>query len=114
MEPQARYETSGPVAGVGASLAWAGDKVGSGSQRIIESVPGQKVVNALDFDGSKAVGTFVLAPTANGTRVTWSLDSAHGYNPVSRWFGLMLDRWVGADYDKGLKKLKSVLESETR
>lgn len=49
MDPQARYEISGPTAGVGASLAWTGDKIGSGSQRVVESVPGQKVVNALDF-----------------------------------------------------------------
>jgi hypothetical protein len=43
------------------------------------------------------------------------MDSKHGYNPVNRWFGaLLLDRVVGKDYEKGLAKLKDVLESAPR
>ncbi|MGO4774642.1 SRPBCC family protein [Lysobacter sp. 2RAB21] len=49
-----------------------------------------------------------------GTRVTWTLESEHGNNLVSRWFGLLLDSMVGKDYEKGLAKLKQVLESEPR
>lgn len=111
-DPQARYEVSGSDSGVGVPLAWAGDAVGCGSQRIVESVPGRKVVKTLEFDASKAVGTFALA--ADGTRVTWSLDSEHGNNLVSRWFGLLLGPMAGTDYGKGLAKLKTVLEGETR
>lgn len=114
LEPTAKYVYSGPESGVGASLAWEGAKVGKGSQRIAESVPQQKVVNALDFDGTQAVGTFELKAEGDGTRVTWSLDSAHGHNLVSRWFGLVLDKMVGKDYDKGLAKLKRVMEEQPR
>lgn len=114
LEPGANYSYSGPESGVGASMAWQGEKVGKGSQRITESVPQLKVVNALDFDGTQAVGTFTLKGEGDGTRVTWALDSEHGNNLVSRWFGLLLDGMVGKDYDKGLAKLKSVLESEPR
>ena len=33
-------------------------------------------------------------------------------NPMNRWFGyLLLERFVGADYEKGLAALKPVLES---
>lgn len=40
------------------------------------------------------------------------MDSAHGYNPVNRRFGaLLLDRVVGKDYEKGVAKLRAVLES---
>ena len=29
-----------------------------------------------------------------------------------RWMGLMFDRWIGADYVKGLAKLKALAEKE--
>ncbi|QWF18221.1 SRPBCC family protein [Lysobacter capsici] len=114
LEPGAKYSYSGPESGVGAAMAWEGDKVGKGAQRITESVPQQKVVNALDFDGTQATGTFTLKGEGDGTRVTWALDSDHGSNLVSRWFGLLLDSMVGKDYDKGLAKLKQVAESDPR
>ncbi|MBT2746437.1 MULTISPECIES: SRPBCC family protein [unclassified Lysobacter] len=115
IEPTAKYAYSGPESGVGAAMSWEGAKVGKGSQRITESVPQQKVVNALDFDGTQATGIFGLQVQGAGTRVTWTLESEHGNNLVSRWFGLLLlDSMVGKDYEKGLAKLKLVLESEPR
>lgn len=116
LDPGAKYTFSGPVAGVGAKMAWAGNSsIGSGSQEIIESTPDSRIVNALDFGGSQAMAGYRLVAEGNGTRVTWSMDSAHGYNPVNRWFGaFLLDDMVGKDYEKGLAKLKVVLESAPR
>ncbi len=116
MDPTAKYTYSGPASGVGARLAWVGNSsVGSGSQEIIESVPHSRIVNALDFGNSQAKAAFELTPEGNGTRVTWTMDSEHGYNPVNRWFGaLLLERLVGKDYEKGLAKLKAVLENGQR
>jgi uncharacterized protein YndB with AHSA1/START domain len=116
IDPTAKYTYAGPASGVGAKMAWVGNSsVGSGSQEIIESVPDGRIVNALDFGGSKAKATFQLTPDGTGTRVVWSLDSEHGYNPINRLFGaFLLDRMVGKDYEKGLAKLKGVLESGQR
>lgn len=116
IDPSAKYTYSGPASGVGAKLSWVGNSsVGSGSQEIIESVPEGRIVSALDFGGSQAKATFQLTPDGNGTRVTWSLDSEHGYNPINRLFGaFMLDDMVGKDYEKGLAKLKDLLESGAR
>ena len=111
-EPSAKYAYSGPQAGVGAMMSWQGEKVGKGSQRIVESTPPSRIVNALDFDGTEATARFDLQEEGAGTRVTWSLDSQHGYNLVSRWFGLAMDAMVGKDYEKGLLKLKRTLEDE--
>ncbi len=52
----------------------------------------------------------LLAPEGNGTRVTWTLESAFGYDLAGRYFGLVLDKFVGADYEKGLAQLKAVVE----
>jgi hypothetical protein len=44
-----------------------------------------------------------------GTGVTWGFKSQ--LNGIAeRWLGLMFDRWIGADYEKGLSKLKRVAE----
>ena len=34
-----------------------------------------------------------------------------GLNPIGRLMGLMMDRWIGGDYEKGLAALKQVCES---
>jgi hypothetical protein len=31
---------------------------------------------------------------------------------MDRWFGLLMDRFIGPDYDKGLAKLKALAEME--
>ena len=113
MDPSARYTYTGPASGVGAKMAWVGNSsVGSGSQEILESVPNAKIVNALDFGGSQAKAAFLLAPEGNGTRLTWTMESDHGYNPINRLFGaFLLERVVGNDYERGLAKLKAVLEA---
>jgi carbon monoxide dehydrogenase subunit G len=113
-DPKAEYRYEGPASGVGASMRWASQKadVGSGRQTIVESVAPTKVVATLEFDGQSAArATFALTPQGNGTRVAWSFDTEHGMNPVSRWFGLFFDRLIGPDYEKGLAKLKTTMET---
>ena len=111
-DPQARYTFEGAVQGVGARMRWVGNRaVGSGSQEVIASEPHSRIAVALDFDGSQAQATYLLVPEAGGTRVTWAFDSAHGLNPFRRWLGLLFDRMIGADYEKGLARLKALMEA---
>ena len=110
-DPQARYTFEGPASGVGARMRWSGNRsVGSGSQEITTSEPHRRVVVALDFDGSQAHAAYLLEPEGDGTRLTWAFDTEHGMNPFKRWLGLLFDRMIGADYEKGMRKLKSLLE----
>src|SRR3954452_11878012 len=97
-------------------MAWVGnDSIGSDSQEIIESTTDGRIVDALDFGGSQATAGYRLVAEGGGARVTWSMDRAHGYNPVDRWFGAFLpDDVAGEDYEKGLAKLKAVLEGGPR
>jgi len=114
LDPSAQYDFKGPSHGVGARMTWQGDAstVGSGSQEIIESRPYSLIKSSLDL-GSQGVATaqFSLTPVGNETRVTWSLDTDFGMNPVGRYFGLMMDKMVGPDYEKGLWGLKRLAES---
>jgi effector-binding domain-containing protein len=112
IDPQAKYTISGPATGVGAKSSWVGNKdVGSGSQEIIESKPYEIVRMALDFgDMGKSTATFHLVPAAQATQVTWSLDMGFNGKLISRYFGLMMDSMIGKDYDKGLARLKTLVE----
>ncbi|KIC40436.1 hypothetical protein RA27_14185 [Ruegeria sp. ANG-R] len=114
-DPETKLSYSGPDAGVGNTLNWASDnpQVGTGSQEIIESIPDQSVKTALDFGPmGTATALFLLQPEGAGTRVTWGFESDLGLNPMSRWMGLMMDRWVGGDYERGLENLKALVERQ--
>lgn len=114
-DPQATYTYEGPARGVGARMRWVGNRaVGTGSQEITASEPHRRILVALDFDGSLAQASYLLAPEGQGTRVTWAFDSAHGWNPFKRWLGLLFDRMIGADYEKGLGRLKALLEQDAQ
>lgn len=113
-DPEAHYVFSGPDEGVGARMEWDSDHpdVGKGTQEIVESDTNKSVVVALDF-GLKgaASASYTLSPAGAGTRITWGLNTDVGNNPLTRWMGLMLDRWIGADYEEGLANLKKIVEA---
>jgi uncharacterized protein YndB with AHSA1/START domain len=111
-DPNVKMTYAGAEEGEGAQMSWAGnDKVGTGSQTITQSVPNRKVASELKFGGqgpSKAALT--LTTTEAGTKVVWSLEIELGNNPIARYVGTTLDAKVGADFDRGLAKLKALVE----
>jgi effector-binding domain-containing protein len=114
LDPNMHQTTVGPRDGVGAKLVWTGnDKVGSGSQVITASTPNESVASDLDFGKmGVAKAALLLAPaTPSSTRVTWTLDIDMGASPIAHYFGLMMDRMIGKDYETGLNKLKALVEA---
>ncbi|MES0862108.1 SRPBCC family protein [Ruegeria sp. SCPT10] len=114
-DPETKLSYSGPEAGVGNTLNWSSDhpQVGTGSQEIVESVENEAVRTALDFGPmGTAMAAFVLQPEGGQTQVTWGFETNLGLNPMSRWMGLMMDSWVGGDYERGLSNLKVLVESQ--
>ncbi|MCX6550351.1 MAG: SRPBCC family protein [Acidobacteria bacterium] len=113
LDPKAKYTFDGPVSGVGARMTWVGDPgtLGSGSQVITASQPEERVASDVDFgQGGLAKQVITLADSGTGTRVTWGIDVDLGMNPVSRYFGLMFDKMIGKDFEKGLAGLKAYAE----
>jgi hypothetical protein len=112
LDPNIKYTFEGPESGVGQKMNWTSDNadVGSGSQTITKSEPSNFVESALDFGmRGKSVATWDLVPSTSGTKATWGFKADLDGIPA-KWFGLMFDRWIGADYEKGLAKLKAVAE----
>lgn len=112
LDPNAQYTYSGTTDGVGASMAWSGNAdAGSGKQTITQSTPNQSIHSDLEFTGQgNAKVAFVLTPEQTGTRVLWTFEMDLGANPYGRYFGLLMDRFIGADYEKGLGRLKTLVE----
>jgi Polyketide cyclase / dehydrase and lipid transport len=115
MDPDMRVEFAGPEQGPGNRMTWssADPAIGEGSQEIIASLPDQRVETALDIGGMGIVTSWlVLRPDGDGTRVTWGLEADMGNAPVGRYMGLMMDQWVGGDFEAGLARLKELVEAE--
>lgn len=115
IDPQGtQYTFTGPASGVGAKMAWSSENknVGSGSQEIKQVSP-NRVDTYLDFGPQGNADAFwELTPNANGTQITWGFETDLGNNPVARWMGLMMDKFVGESYAEGLNDLKNLVEEK--
>jgi hypothetical protein len=113
MDPGTKYTFSGPEKGAGQKMAWQSSKLGNGSQTIVDYVEKRRVSSTLDFgDMGKANSSFELSSIGTDTAITWGFKTVLA-GPFDRWMGLLYRRWVGADYEKGLAKLKTVAEKES-
>jgi hypothetical protein len=112
LDPNTQYSYEGPETGVGARMNWVSSdpELGSGTNEIVESRAPDLIRTKLDFGGQLAEATFTFAPADGATRVTWGFDGDLGNNPVMRFAGLMFDKWIGSDYEKGLARMKQVME----
>jgi len=112
MEPDATWEYSTPPSGSGSWYSWKGEKIGEGKMTIIEAEPMSRIATEMEFVGQgEAEADFIFEPVGNGqTQVTWTFDSDHS-GSMERWFGIMMDRMLGPDYETGLNNLKRLAES---
>ncbi len=112
-DPDAALDFNDIPEGVGAAMTWASENrsVGSGRMEITGAEPPVHLDVALDFGaGSTAEATWDFAEAGGVTRATWRLTIDMGGGPHARWMGMMMDRWVGRDYEEGLANLKALVE----
>ncbi len=112
-DPKMVLSFEGPPSGEGAKLKWSSASEGEGSQEIVESVAFKTIKTKLDFgQQGTATAAFQFATAEGGTKVSWSMDTDVGMNPVARYMGLMFDTWIGKDYEEGLANLKQLVEAQ--
>jgi carbon monoxide dehydrogenase subunit G len=113
MDPTAKNSYEGAAAGVGAKMNWIGEKTGTGSQWVVESVENERVKTGLSFEGFEgtAWAEFKLAPEGEGTKVTWTYDGDNtGFMGKAMW-SLFMGTMLDGQYADGLKDLKNIVES---
>lgn len=115
-DPRMQITLSGPEEGVGARLDYVSKEkgLGKGSWELIESVPREKVVFAIENieRGKNKKTAFLLAPTGRNNRnvqITQTYDVDYGWNMLGRFAGLYVTRHVGDDMKMGLTRLVNML-----
>ncbi len=114
-DPDTKNTFNDIAEGVGAVMEWASDnkKVGSGRMEITDSKLNESIAVDLDFgDMGGATAAWNLQPMGEKTNATWSMTTDMGAGPVGRLFGVLMKKWIAADYDQGLQNLKALVESE--
>jgi effector-binding domain-containing protein len=108
-----KSDYEGPVSGAGAVHKWSSenDSVGSGVLTIVESTEPNTILISLNFEGmGTSTGGWMFDDTGEGVRATTYMDLNMPF--YSRIFpGLMMDEWLGKDFDKSLSNLKIYCES---
>lgn len=106
-DPDLKITPFGPTEGVGSGFRFEG-KEGKGTQTVTE-VTATTVTHLIDLGAmGKPVQTIEAQATEAGARVTWTVTSDMGYNPVFRIFGLFMDRMLGKTYELGLKNIQAL------
>jgi len=103
--------------GEGAGYKWdsANKHVGTGKLQIVESTPYDSIVTLINFtEEGDAKSVFNFEETDSVTHLIWKLTYNLGYNPFTRWMGLMMEKFIGPDFDKGLENLKIVCEVQVQ
>ena len=111
-DPNARVTYSGPPRGPGATVAWEGAIIGSGTETIKESIPYERVASLINpGEPGEAHSWFMLTGETGRPTVQRGFEHPYGLNIVGRYFGLFVTGIIRRDYQNGLDNLKQVAES---
>lgn len=112
LDPQVKNTWSGPEEGVGAGWAWLGPKMGRGKIVVTASdvATGVKLDEAIEGDEINAHATFSYVVVGASTRVVW-VDEGTLPPVLGGYFRGMIEKMLGENFEKGLEKLKSVVEA---
>lgn len=104
VDPNLKITPFGPASGVGSGFHFDG-KDAKGSQTVV-AITADSVTYAIDLGPmGRPTQAITVAAAPGGTKVTWSMDTEMGMNPIARVFGLFMDRMMGATFTRGLKNL---------
>lgn len=113
-DPGMQVTLEGEDGTVGSKYSWSGNKdVGKGYQMITNIAPdyvGSEIVFEEPWSSKAQIG-MKLAEEDGATRVTWSFDSETPFPWNAMNLFLNMDKLLGPDFEKGLVKLKTYIES---
>lgn len=112
MEPSHKFEVVGDSGGVGQKYSWEGEIVGTGDMTFLELRQKQLIKSDINFhtpNEGKGIVDWAFDGDMNETIVSWSITGEAGY-PMGRYFGLMMDEFLGKNFEDGVSKLKEECE----
>ena len=105
--------------GVGAKQSWKGNS-GEGKLEFTAASPNKGIVYDLYFDGGdqKSIASMLYSkddsnPTNKGlTKVTWTMTGTMDIPILGGYFAMMIDSMIGTMFERGLTRLKAVVEKK--
>jgi len=113
MDPLMEMSYSNPPAGKSAFYKWKSEnkRVGSGKLTLVEVIPQQKIVTAMEFkDWDSGTSEFTFREEKREVVVTWSMHLRLGRSPFSRYQGLFMVGGVRQMFKKGLENMRIHVE----
>jgi hypothetical protein len=114
MDPAAQMTHSGAEEGVGAKSSWTGgEKLGTGSATIVESVPNERVRVKLEYTEPTQMdqdAEYLSKPEGAQSVVTWRVQGKNNFIGRLMCVFVDMDAMVGDMFEKGLSNLKNLVE----
>lgn len=113
LEPNHPYEVTGDSAKVGQKYYWEGEIIGSGHMIFTEFKPYDLIKSDIAFlapQQGEGVVEWEFEENTNSTKVKWSLTGNADY-PLGRYYGLMMDNFLGKSFEDGMSNLKKKVET---
>jgi hypothetical protein len=112
LDPNHPYEVTGDSGKVGQKYFWDGDLIGSGYMVFTEFKPYDLIISDIVFlapQEGEGVVDWKFNSNDNKTKVTWGLTGNADY-PLGRYYGLMMDNFLGKSFEEGMSNLKKEVE----
>src|SRR4029078_4563218 len=114
LDPNAKNAFEGAPAGQGAKFSWSGnDKIGAGTQTIVESDPDERIHILLAFERPMQDTSdveFTFKPEGEQTLVTWNMWGKKNFMSKAFCMLMDMDKMIGGNFEKGLASLKAIVE----
>lgn len=116
-DPQMVMNYFGPPEGPGAGAKWESEgSMGHGQSKIVESTQDQNVKYELTYLQPMEMSQgadITLTKQNEGTIVRWSVNGHNNFIGRFVCIFMNMDKMVGAEFEKGLAKLKSLVEGKS-
>jgi len=100
------------TAGLGATYKWTSKNSGNGSMEFIVYEPMNNLASLITFEGmGQSMAYWTFQSTEDGKTVaTWTMVGELPF--LFRFMGSSLEKNIGLDFERGLEKLKQLIESQ--
>lgn len=114
LDPNMTQTYSGADAGVGAVMEWEGDKnADAGRMTVVTADPELVEIDIAFIKPFKTTNRshFALSETDNNTTVTWTMTGKQNLLMKVMFKVMKMEKSIGADFERGLSRLKTVVEA---
>lgn len=111
-DPNMKTTYEGTPGTVGHLFTWSGNKDVKEGKMLISAINGDTIREDLTFGNfSGTVVNMIAQPNGSNTTVKWHMTMPVGFFGRTPMLFMNMDKMMGPDFEKGLAKLKTVLES---